>query len=497
MFLHPFHHRIETRAGCWSPGRSACRVVVFVLVFSLLSVVEQAPLGSVGAPFFGISSAYSQAPAAIEEGYILLSNGNVLRGEVEPLGELMLVRRDGVDQLRLRASQVVGTGRSLQELYHQRASKRSTYDVKGTLEDARWCLRYGLHEELEMLLRHAESLDPTHPETVRLRRQWMVISQPADPNEPSRVQISDDPEPVERKASEEAEEAIDRELQAAGMPETALAYFSRQVQPLLISRCGNAGCHRGPRESGWELVHWGTHVRPPGRMTKQNLAATLHQLDRRDPGQSDLVRFALTPHGGRRDPPVKANDDPVLPALRHWVDSVGLWGTGSSLDSGTPLTALHALPPGALQVPPGALPVPLDRSPPSPQDVMAGRGHMVVLPEPLQNASGQPPADGLNDPAAESAVRQASHWDDLPVPPIGIPPVWPAQVGSNPASKTATGELRSPSMKQPFPTPVRYPQPSLGAGGSKATRLPPVDNPFDPEIFNRNYRHLNSPRPLR
>jgi len=489
MFPRPFQRRIETCPDLGSLGRPVCRAGGLALVFCLMTAVDQAPFGAIGIPLFGISTAFSQAPVAAEDGYILLRNGNVLRGDVEPLGDLALVRRGGVDQLRLHASQVVGTGRSLQDLYHLRASKRSTYDIKATLDDARWCLRQEMHDEFEKLLLHAESLDPTHFETVRLRRQWMVISQPADPRQPSRVQISEDPEPVERKASEEAEEATDRELQAAGMPETALAYFSRQVQPLLISRCGNAGCHRGPRESGWELVHWGTHVRPPGRMTKQNLAATLHQLDRRDPGQSELIRYALTPHGGRRDAPVKAADDPVLPALRHWVDSVGLWGTLSDMASGMPLTALTGLPPGAL-------PVPLDRSPPSPQDVMASRGHMVVLPDAFPGVSSEMSVERSADPAAESAVRQASHWDDLPVPPIGIPPVWPA-VGSRPATQSPAGDFQPQPIRQPVPRPAAYPQASPGAVGNKATRLPPVDNPFDPEIFNRSYRHLNSPRPQR
>lgn len=441
-------------AWCW-PSRCRGAAIALLLVFGPVTAV-------VG-----------------EDGYILLRNGNVMRGELERLGHLVVVRRNGEEQLKLQASQVVCTGDSLEELHRHRVSKRSAYDIKGILDDVRWCLRHGMHAEVEQLLQQALMLDPTHPEAARLRRQWQVLHQPANAETVSRVRISQDPEPQQRKASEEAEEAIDRELQSLGMPESALAQFSRQVQPLLINRCGNAGCHRAPRDSGWELAHWGSHVRPPGRMTKQNLLATFRQVDRNDPGQSDLIRYALSPHGGRRAAPVRDADDPVFSALRQWVETIPLWEAHRADQLNLPLTALAPLPVGMP-------PVPLDELPGyrsaemMEAEIFAGMGPTAVIP-------GQ-------------VVRQASFLEEPPTPPTLPRPSGSDGPGfsggpSGSSLRSGAGDLPSPPPASSFqPLSPAKPAEAIRSGPTqtKVTRLPPVENPFDPEIFNRSYRNAGS-----
>jgi hypothetical protein len=390
-----------------------------------------------------------------EDGYVLLQNGNVIRGEVVTLGDLAVIRRDNVERLKLHSSDVAHAAGTIDELYQHRASKRDQYDLQGLLEDARWCFRNGLPAEAERALKSAEELAPGHPVAIRLRRQWQSSLQPTNAEDADRVRVVAFEEPIAKTASEQAESELDQQLQDLSVPDGALAHFSRQVQPLLISRCGNNGCHRSPSERGWVLTHRGNHVRPPGRMTKQNLATTLDWVNRNEPGQSELLRHALLAHGGKKDPPVKQSDDQALPVIRGWLDSIATWApaakNSTASDSAAPLTGLVPLPEGSVAVPLGRASAPFAA---------------IVSP---------PGTDSQTPSVAGGRVRQVGYLEG----PGDLEPGWPAT--TVPVAPIGYGQADNGRVGPGMP--------------KRVARLPTVDNPFDPEIFNRSYRLANSPAP--
>lgn len=323
-----------------------------------------------------------------EDAYILLRNGNVIRGNVEKSNGVAIIERGDNRRLKLDAIEVVGQGSSLRDLFQLRMGQRDRFDVSGLLEDARWGLRNGLLDEMEQPLKMVEMLDPTHPQLLLLRRQREITRRPpsvmADatsrnnraasagaanaaaphgeetplsPGNNVRLATAIERAPAASAglggpiAVDREEEAIDAELTQAGAPEGAVAHFSRHVQSLLISRCGNAGCHRSPTEAQWQLQHRGTHVRPPGRMTKTNLAMTLRWVDRKRMGESELLKYAIRPHGGRDVAAIRNSDDPALDVLKRWIESVSLWETQVSSGEAVPLTKLKPIPSDAVAVP--------------------------------------------------------------------------------------------------------------------------------------------------
>jgi hypothetical protein len=318
-----------------------------------------------------------------EDAYILLRNGNVIRGNVEKSNGVAIIERGGNRRLKLDAIEVMGQGSSLRDLFVLRMRQRDRFDVSGLLEDARWGLRNGLLDEMEQPLKMVEMLDPTHPQLLLLRRQLEIAKRtpsvvadktapdksapergapraegtPAAPGNNVRLATAIERTPTASAglggpiAVDREEEAIDAELAQAGAPEGAVAHFSRHVQSLLISRCGNAGCHRSPTEAEWQLQHRGSHVRPPGRMTKTNLATTLRWIDRSRTGESELLKHAIRPHGGRDVAAIRNSDDPALDALKRWIESVVLWETQVSSGEAVPLTKLKPIPSDAVAVP--------------------------------------------------------------------------------------------------------------------------------------------------
>jgi hypothetical protein len=86
-------------------------------------------------------------------------------------------------------------------------------------------------------------------------------------------------------------------------------------------------------------------------MTKTNLATTLRWVDRSRTGESELLKYAIRPHGGRDVAAIRNSDDPALDALKRWIESVILWETQVSSGEAVPLTKLKPIPSDAVAVP--------------------------------------------------------------------------------------------------------------------------------------------------
>lgn len=385
---------------------------------------------------FSVTSNRSDA-----QDFILLSNGNVIQGKIHSIGNQVIIDRGDGNEVRLAARQVLHSAPTLSQLYRYRQQQRQHPHVESYQDDARWCYRHQLYDEMEQALDIAGALDPTHPETLRLRRQLASATRPTSDIELAKVDLNAlrstpaagqvvigvVPQTVNRHQVEEASEAA---LAAANLSNQAVSYFGNRVQPLLINRCGNSGCHRSPTESQWQLTHMGVHVRPPSRMTMLNLLATLSIVNRESGLESDLLKYATTPHGGKMEAPLKRGDDAAVESLNEWVKEVNQHDDNQH-DVTAAGVALTELPDIENQATP----------------VMAGNTRSVAL------------------PSRPAPVRQITHLESEA--PLAFD-----EIANKPS------------------TPLRKPTTRSTDSRNRPTRLPTVENPFDPEIFNRNYRDV-------
>lgn len=363
--------------------------------------------------------------------YVLLQNGNVIQGTAVSAGPSVLIRSGGGNELKLASSQVAFSAATLGELYNFRVATRATNDLSSHHDDARWCLRNGLFAQMSEALDAAEVVDPAHPETLRLRRQWQaavsgaiakqMVENPGHEGS-SHAAATADPSPA--PAADVPADRIDDEFAGVGVSRQALTYFTTRVQPILINRCGNSGCHRSPTDSSWNLTHLGAHSRPSARMTRLNLVATLALMDHAQPSQSELLQYAVHAHAGRREPPLRSSDDVAIDSLRQWVALVSLEESADwSAPQGAPLEVSF-----------------------NAAGIHAG-------------LSGPPPAPSA---ATEPTLRQSNYLQQ-----------------QSAASSLAVRSRRAPA--------------AIDAEPLRPVRLPPINDPFDPDIFNRNYRKASPP----
>jgi len=367
--------------------------------------------------------------------YVLLTNGNVIQGRMTSIGDHVIIDRGDGNELKLSSRQVMHSAPTLAELYQYRQKQRQHTHLASYQDDARWCFRHQMFDEMKIALDAADAFDPSHPETLRLRRQLAAITNRPSVADSANVDLNAlpvSPSPGRAVISitqpkaviPAAEDITDAELNKANLSFQAVSYFSSRIQPLLINRCGNAGCHRAPSADRWQLTHMGSHVRPPSRMTKLNLVATLSLIDRANVQHSALLKYATTVHGGKGEAPLKRGDDSAIESLTEWINEV------SQNEAYEDVVTLADLP------------------------VVAGDDTDVVV-----SSKSRSPISNSTPPPVRQVAYMAGEvplaFDDI-------------------------------TTKASIPSPALASESKLNSNRPK--RLPTVENPFDPEIFNRYYR---------
>lgn len=222
------------------------------------------------------------------QGVLLLRNGQTLEGRVRSTEDGYLVVVPG-GLIRVKRFEVLAVCRDLREVYQYKLHLIRLDSAQDRLTLAQWCHQVGLHQEAHRELEAAAALDPTHPLIPVLTRQ--LRTSPLIAGEaPASGPIAAGPSTYEL------------DLMVRGMPPGTVESFAQTIQPLLVNRCGAAGCHGQGSPSGFRLLRMPPGGPPSRRLTQRNLYATLQWVDRLRPEQSPLLTVPIRPHGTARAP---------------------------------------------------------------------------------------------------------------------------------------------------------------------------------------------------
>ena len=100
------------------------------------------------------------------------------------------------------------------------------------------------------------------------------------------------------------------------MPRGSVGKFRKQVEPLMQKACSQ--CHSQNDSERHFKIFQSLNGEIDRRMSQKNLYQSLNLSDREKPGESLLIQFATTAHGGQ----VAAGfqwDDPQLMAMKQWL----------------------------------------------------------------------------------------------------------------------------------------------------------------------------------
>lgn len=255
-------------------------------------------------------AAVAQAPFQLspQEGLLLLTNGQVLRGKVTPAGDHYFVEvPEG--EIRLKTSEVEMFCRDLEEGYRRKRSAIIPGQIQDHLDLAGWCIRHSMIGYAAKELGSAVDLDPRHPKIALLERQLQLAMKPPE-------------EPPTANAATPGVSNDDLDRLVRGMPEGTVDTFTHTIQPLLMNSCTAGGCHGPSSATSFSLLRIPLSRTPNRRLTQRNLHATLQQITSADPSNSPLLLKPILEHGPTKTAIFTNHEMAQYKQLAAWVHRV-------------------------------------------------------------------------------------------------------------------------------------------------------------------------------
>jgi len=253
----------------------------------------------------------SRRPAefAGKEGALALFDGRVVYGKITNAPGGYLLKRPGASDEMIPTFLVQTAADSLTGCYENLKGMISPTRPDDHLELANWCVRQRLLDEAKTEVLAVLKLDPNRREA----RELLV-----------KLEEATNPRPRNRETEAAPARTGDGFLESTGRTTEGLSpeltsLFVRRIQPLLMSKCGNAACHGGNASEEFRLVNI-RRVSSSGRTsTLENMRQVLGLVDAADADRTRLVSALSSPaHIGLFSGPAGRTQEA---AIREWVVS--------------------------------------------------------------------------------------------------------------------------------------------------------------------------------
>ena len=269
----------------------------------------------------------SQAPTVL-----LLSNGQVLRGEIVEEERHFIVRQKLGDIRRPRL-EVEATFATMADLYAYKKKSVPANDPDERMSLARWCLENGLDAEAASEVKAVIALMPGDKQAKSMLYNLQAAIERKSANRDAAV-LRTSAEMPDAPAGKPGElnlgnlRAQGRKRQTLGPPvildlpqPIALQRyreFAKFVHPQLQRACAN--CHNEQSTGTFQLVQVKSKLDNTNEFViRANLDAALRLVDPRELAQSEILRAAILPHPPTNRPVLHGPNDPAYRNLYLWV----------------------------------------------------------------------------------------------------------------------------------------------------------------------------------
>lgn len=246
---------------------------------------------------------------------VVLRNGNVLKGEIDHLGDFYRVAT-GTSEIRLPARNVERIVSTLQDAYLAKRGELREGSITDHLDLAVWCIRQELWGQADIELDMARSIDADNANISFIKRRLDVASRAAL-RAAQPVAAPPAVEPLETQAK--AVELAELEQLAASLPPGSLEQFARHIQPILVNGCATGGCHSSSDGNGLTLNRDLVRGLANRESTLRNLRAVWEAIDQQVPDHSPLLLQPAVPHGGLPQPVFSGHRKKAQEKLVAWV----------------------------------------------------------------------------------------------------------------------------------------------------------------------------------
>lgn len=281
------------------------------------------------------------------DGCVLLQHGAVIHGFIKPQADSVTVVMDKGKQVTLVKKQILFIGPTMESLYKYQTRAIRKWGTGEHWHLAQWCIQNGM---LDQAIEHYLELEKQAADNPKFKQLDLQLKQALLADESVRRAMAEqgiDPPTIESQDKKnllassqgqvvQATANVPRPMADSGkatssqetfpihaVPGYLRRSFQTEVTPIVVSRCGQSGCHGILSKNQFQVFQ------PVGQqaasLNERNLENVLRFIDAQDPEQSDLLHFAAKPHGTQRNASFnlqREEDRLHLERLAKWIQSL-------------------------------------------------------------------------------------------------------------------------------------------------------------------------------
>ncbi len=283
--------------------------------------------------------AVARPAAAVEDRYLLLTDGRLIRGVIAH-DETTYIVTQKLGELRFPKKLVERSFDTVREAYQYRLERLPENDPGERLMLARWCLNLHMTGEAMAQLEKVLELSPDHKPARAMLTKITQAEAIRLAGEKTKVNAAVQQTGGEEEVAEDRPGALDsavlrgaeRRMGISGAPvifglpaplaNLRAQQFREFVHPVLQAYC--AKCHNADYNGPFQLLSASNSRSRTRDILRANLDATLRLVDPEDPAKSELLSSTLRPHGqgGRRRPIFSGWNDRAYQVLATWANSL-------------------------------------------------------------------------------------------------------------------------------------------------------------------------------
>ena len=210
---------------------------------------------------------------------VLLKNDNVLFGQARQLGEFVMVTTAAGGEVRLPRVSVACWAENIRDLYQFRIDQRGKPNLRSHLRDARWCVRYDLYDLAAKEVIAARRIDPDNKEAIILenRLRSLVAPRPVIRSAATRIGSGQTASSVNNEDKIRPAAFSSDHSDTIDFDPDTIRRFASHIQPMLMNRCGV--CHQTmARTVNNQTPETKWHLRIPSVGSRASAAITRSNL---------------------------------------------------------------------------------------------------------------------------------------------------------------------------------------------------------------------------
>ncbi|MEZ5942978.1 MAG: hypothetical protein R3C18_16415 [Planctomycetaceae bacterium] len=221
-----------------------------------------------------------QAAVPVPQGVVVMTDGRTFEGNLREVpGGYRVEQQDGTYNM-VPFELILATAESVPAAYRKLRNSVPVHTVDTHMKLAEWCRDRGLMQEARIEVAEALKLEPLRSDVRQLLKE---------------IESNVNPRPLHREVTLAPAMTADgftkpEDRTPQGLSNETMQEFIVRIQPLVMNKCGNARCHGGDqsgREFRIQMVRGGTNQT---RVSEENLAALLQQVELTRPEASPLLR---------------------------------------------------------------------------------------------------------------------------------------------------------------------------------------------------------------